>query len=211
MTTALMRIIFLWINPKTPSGFSAFIITSQGILHTNILHSGIVLYFSINFDMSQKSLEKLTKTKVIDPTYTEGIVGRLSAFQVLAELFFGSRSFPDQGITKKLNLCSKKIYPPNKALSRPIFYCQSDLLRRWKGLPLSGSVQQSQKHHRNRHTNSWLWCRIWGYTGDQILLRSPTISEIHADTGEGSSQAKEKRVVDRVQPKMYTSLSFSGK
>ena len=62
---------FLWLNPLTPSGLSASVITSKDIIFNDSIHEGILLDFSTKHEITKNSLSKITKTQVIYPSSIE--------------------------------------------------------------------------------------------------------------------------------------------
>ena len=50
--------------------------------------------------MSKTSLEKRTKTQVVFPKDVSAMIERLKGLNILVALFFGERSFLDQGLHK---------------------------------------------------------------------------------------------------------------
>ena len=113
MTTALMCGSFLWINPMTPSGLASSVIISEDLMRTDTLHEGMVLDLTTKFEMSQSSIDKLTKSHIKFPDNTEGTIERLRALQALCCFFFEERSLSSQGLKSLVNKCSD-----NKALLR---------------------------------------------------------------------------------------------
>ena len=126
VATSLIHGGFLWSSPLTPSGFAASTITSEGILRTDTLHEGMVLDYSTRHDMSAASLTKLTKTQVMFPSSIEATVERVQALQVLADYFFGRRSYISQGLTKLVNSCLD-----NKQLLRTKLYMDAQFIAKF--------------------------------------------------------------------------------
>ena len=106
LTTSLMHGCLLWTSSLTPSGLASSVISSLDIIRNDVLHEGIVLDYSTKHEMTSKSLEKLTKTQILFPADIEASIERLRAFHALVDLFFGSLSFPAQGLKKLIHLCS---------------------------------------------------------------------------------------------------------
>ena len=106
LTTSLMHGSLLWVNSLTPSGLASSVISSLDIIRADVLQEGIVLDYSTKFEMSSKSLDKLTKTQILFPSDIEASIERLRALQALVELFFGTLSFASQGLKKLVHLCT---------------------------------------------------------------------------------------------------------
>ena len=70
---------FLWLNPLTPFGLAAFIISAKDIIFNNSIHEGILLNFSTKYEISKSSLSKLTKTQIMYPSSIELARERLEA------------------------------------------------------------------------------------------------------------------------------------
>jgi hypothetical protein len=82
MTQALMCGCFLWRNAITSSGFAASAIISEDCIRNDTLHpQGMVLDLSTKFEMSSKSLEKLTKTNVAYLSTIKGLIVHLRAIR----------------------------------------------------------------------------------------------------------------------------------
>ena len=105
MAMSLLHGSFFWTNSMTPSGLTCSIINSEDIFWTNILQEGMVLDYSTTFKMSSVSLEKLTKSQVLFPTDTEGMIKCLRSLQALIKFFFSERSYPAQGLTYLVKHC----------------------------------------------------------------------------------------------------------
>ena len=105
VATSFLYGSFLWRNALSPSGFAASVLTSEGVFRSDTLHDGMVLDFSTKFDMSQSSLNKLTKSHVVFPTDVEDTIQRLKGLRVLAIFFFKKSSYLSQGLTKVVNFC----------------------------------------------------------------------------------------------------------
>lgn len=106
MANSLWHGIFLWANSITPSGLAASVITTETLLRTDTMHEGLVLDYSTKFEMNSSALVKLTKSQVRFPIDVEGTLDRLRALKTLCTFFFSERSYPAQGITKLIHLCT---------------------------------------------------------------------------------------------------------
>ena len=105
MTSALLIGSFLWKDGVSPSGFASAVITSENFIRSDTLHEGMVLDYATKFDISEKSLEKLTKTQVLFPNDVEELIHRLRSFHVLSVFFFKKTGFISQGLKKLVNFC----------------------------------------------------------------------------------------------------------
>ena len=105
MTTSLWHGSMLWQNSVTPSGLACCVITSDDYMKSDNLQEGLVLDYATKFEMTEKSLEKLTKTQVRFPSDIEDTIERIRALQVLCQLFFGRCSLPAQGLKGMVNKC----------------------------------------------------------------------------------------------------------
>ena len=105
MTTALIYGSFLWSNPLSPSGLAPSVLTSEDLMRTDMLHEGMILDISTKFEISSASLDKLTKTHVLFPTSTDGMIERVKALQKLVAFFFGEISYAAQGLKSLVNKC----------------------------------------------------------------------------------------------------------
>ena len=105
VATSFLYGSFLWRNALSPSGFAASVLTSEGVFRTDTLHEGMVLDYSTKFDMSQSSLNKLTKSHVVFPTDVEDTIQRLKGLKLLSNFFFKKSSYLSQGMTKVVNFC----------------------------------------------------------------------------------------------------------
>ena len=105
MATSLWHGSMLWQNSVTPSGLACSVITSDDFLQGDTLQEGLVLDYTTKFEISEKSLEKLTKTQVRFPPDIEATIERVRALQALCELFFGRCSIPAQGLKALVNKC----------------------------------------------------------------------------------------------------------
>jgi hypothetical protein len=126
MATALSHGGFLWASPLVPSGFAASVIISEGVLRTDALYEGMVLDYSTKHDMTNASLDKLTKTQVLFPSNIESAIERIQAIQALSSYFFGTRSFINQGLVKLVNSCLD-----NKQLLRTKLYMDSQFIAKF--------------------------------------------------------------------------------
>jgi hypothetical protein len=126
MTTALLHGSFLWINALTPAGLSCSTITSEDLLRTDTLHEGMVLDYSTKFEMSNASLEKLTKSHVLYPMDIEGTIERLRALAALVRFFFSERSYPSQGLLGLVHKCMD-----NKAVLRTQAYLDPEFIAKF--------------------------------------------------------------------------------
>jgi hypothetical protein len=106
VVTSLLYGSFLWRNAMSPSGFAASVLTTEGVFRSDTLHEGMVLDFSTKFDMSQSSLNKLTKSHVVFPTDVEDTIQRLKGIKLLSNFFFKKSSYLSQGLTKIVNFCT---------------------------------------------------------------------------------------------------------
>ena len=113
LATILMHGSFTWANAVTPSGLASSVISSKDIMNNDTLYEGIVLDYSIKHEITNESLSKLTKTKVLYPTDIEAMIQRLDALTALAELFFGDTSLIYKGLDELIYACRK-----NKTLLR---------------------------------------------------------------------------------------------
>ena len=137
VTTSLQHGSFLWTNPLTPSGFASSVLTSVGLLKPDVLQEGIVLDYSTKFEMSAASLEKLTKTKIMYPSDLESTIERIRAFHTLTSLFFGEKSYPEQGLQKLLiqiqsnkDLMRREIYFDELFIPKFLYVCD-DKMHQW--------------------------------------------------------------------------------
>ena len=106
VTTALLYGSFLWKDTLSPSGFAASVLSSESnIFRSDTLHEGMVLDYSTKFEMSEASLNKLTKTQVMFPSDLEELLHRIRGFHVLACFFFKQNGFLSQGLKKVVNFC----------------------------------------------------------------------------------------------------------
>jgi hypothetical protein len=105
LATSLMHGSLLWVNSLTPSGLASSVISSLDIIRADVPQEGIVLDYSTKFEISSKSLDKLTKTQILFPSDIEASIERLRALHALVELFFGPLSFASQGLKKLVHLC----------------------------------------------------------------------------------------------------------
>jgi hypothetical protein len=103
LTTSLMHGSFLWSSSLTPSGLASLVITSSDIIGTDTLQEGIVLDYSTKHEMSNNSLNKLTKTQILVPTNVDTSIERFKAIHAVIELILGRGSLPQQGAKKFLN------------------------------------------------------------------------------------------------------------
>ena len=78
---------FLWKNPLSLSCLAALMVSSEGLFHSETLHDGMVLDYSIKFDISVAFLNKLTKTQLAFPLDAEEIAHRLQGLHVLRKFF----------------------------------------------------------------------------------------------------------------------------
>lgn len=113
VATTLLYGGFLWKNAFSPSGFAASVLSSESIFRTDTIHEGMVLDYSTKFDMSNASLDKLTKTQVLYPSEVEDLIQRLKGISTLADFFFKKNGYLSQGLRKLVNFCSE-----NKMLLR---------------------------------------------------------------------------------------------
>ena len=120
MATSLYHGSFLWVNSVTPSGLACYVVTSEDFMRTDTFHEGLVLDYSTRFEMSEKALEKLTKTQVRFPEDMEGTLERIKAVNVLCKLFFGKRSLIAQGLTRFIIRCqdNKRMMRANAYLDK---------------------------------------------------------------------------------------------
>ena len=65
----------------------------------------MVLDISTKYDMTEASLNKLTKTQVIFPKDVEDLTHRVKGIHALAVFFFKKSSFISQGLKKLVNFC----------------------------------------------------------------------------------------------------------
>jgi hypothetical protein len=86
----------------------------------------MVLDYSTKFEMSAVSLEKLTKSQVLFPSDTEGMIERLRALLALTKFFFSERSYPAQGLTYLVNHCID-----NKMLLRTKSYLDNEFIAKF--------------------------------------------------------------------------------
>ena len=131
LTTNLLHGSFLWVNAVTPSGLASSVITSEDCFRSDALYEGMVLDYSTKFEMSHKSLEKLTRSKIRFPTDLEGTLERIRALTALCQLFFGRRSFPAQGLKQLTTKCldNKRMLKANCCLDKQFiaqFLCSID-------------------------------------------------------------------------------------
>ena len=137
MTTALMCGSFLWFNPMTPSGLASSVIISEDIMRTDTLHEGMVLDLTTKFEMSQSSIEKLTKAHIKFPDTAEGTIERLRALKALCCLFLEDRSLPSQGLRSLVNKCTdnKSLLRTRAAVDEEFYAkllcCVDDRLYQW--------------------------------------------------------------------------------
>ena len=73
-TTSLLNGSFVWSTSLTPSGLVSSVITSSDIIQSDTLQEGIISDYSTKHEMSNKSLEKLTKTQILFPTNIEDLM-----------------------------------------------------------------------------------------------------------------------------------------
>ena len=85
-------------NAVTPSELVGSIISTKDVINNDTLYECIVLDYSIKHDISDKSLNKLTKTKIMYPTDIESTIHRLDVLAALSELFFRKRSYMVKGL-----------------------------------------------------------------------------------------------------------------
>lgn len=97
---------FLWKDSISPSGLAASVLASKDFLHSDILYEGMVLDYATKFEMSETSLNKLTKSQVLFPRDVEELSHRICANQVLSSFFFTKNSFLSQGLEKVVHFCS---------------------------------------------------------------------------------------------------------
>ena len=83
MTTSLWHGSMLWVNTVTPSGLACCVISNEDIMRNDSLHEGLVLDYATKFEVSEKSLEKLTKTQVRFPSDIEEAIERFRALHAL--------------------------------------------------------------------------------------------------------------------------------
>ena len=95
----------LWKDDLTPSGLAASVLSSQDIIKPNLLEEGIILDYSTKHEMSSSSLEKLTKTQVVYPKDIIKMLDRLKAIHILSKLFFGERSYLENGLKNLVIKC----------------------------------------------------------------------------------------------------------
>ena len=107
LATILMHGSMLWSNAVTPSGLSASVISTKDILNNDSIYEGIVLDYSIKHEITDDSLHKLTKTKIIYPTDIETTIQRLDALAALSELFFGETSYLSKGLDELVYECKR--------------------------------------------------------------------------------------------------------
>ena len=129
--TTLLYGGFLWKNDLSPSGFAASVLTSEGLMRTDTLHEGMVLDYSTKFDISNASLNKLTKTQVLFPTEIEDMIHRIKGLYTLAKFFFKKNGYLSQGLKRVVNFCSDhkrllrtRIYMDKKFIAK--FICAID-------------------------------------------------------------------------------------
>ena len=78
---------FLWSNTLTPSGLASSVITSSDVIRNDVLQEGIVLDYSTKHEMSNNSLNKLTKTQVLFPTNVDTSFENLKQFMLLLNCY----------------------------------------------------------------------------------------------------------------------------
>ena len=91
LATVLMHGSLTWSNEMTPSGLAASVISLRDIINNCTLYEGIVLDYSIKYEISNDSLKKLTKMQVLYPTDIEAMIYRLDALAALCEFFLGNQ------------------------------------------------------------------------------------------------------------------------
>ena len=107
LATILMHGSFLWVNSVNPSGLSASVISSKDVINNDTLYDGIVLDYTTKHEISDDSLNKLTKTKIMYPTEIESTIHRIDALAALSELFFGDTSLLSKGLDELVYDCKK--------------------------------------------------------------------------------------------------------
>ena len=105
MTTSIWHGSLLWVNSVTPSGLACSVITSDDFMKTDTLHEGLVLDYATKFEMSDKAIEKLTRTQVRFPNDIEDTLERIRALHAICQLLFGKCSLPAQGLKGLINKC----------------------------------------------------------------------------------------------------------
>ena len=105
MTSSLLLGSFLWKDSISPSGFASSVLSSESFIHSDTLQEGVILDYATKFDMSEKSLTKLTKMQVVFPTDVEELTHRLRGFYALSCFFFKKTGFISQGLKKLTNFC----------------------------------------------------------------------------------------------------------
>ena len=105
VVSSLMFGNFLWKDSLSPSGFASSVLTSEGIVRVNTLHEGMVLDLSTRFDISSKSMDKLTKTQVIFPKDVEELIHCLQGIHILSKFFFKKSIFLTQGLCRLVSFC----------------------------------------------------------------------------------------------------------
>jgi hypothetical protein len=94
---------FKWTNLATPSGFAASVLETESYLRNDVLREAMVLEASTKFEISDKYVEKLTKTSIQFPSTAEDLIERFKAMRELASFFFPVESYIVQFYIKLAN------------------------------------------------------------------------------------------------------------
>jgi hypothetical protein len=98
---------FRWTNLATPSGFAASVLETESYLRNDVLQNAMVLEAATKFSISDKYVDKLTKTAVQFPVTAEEIIERFKAMRALASFFFPMESYITQFYIQIANWCMK--------------------------------------------------------------------------------------------------------
>ena len=137
LTTILMHGSFLWSNAVNPSGLSASVISTKDVINNDSLYDGIVLDYTIKHEITDGSLHKLMKTKIIYPTKIESTINRIDALAALSKLFFGESSHLARGLDQLVFECkrNKTLLKRKLALDEmfipKILYAVDDRVNQW--------------------------------------------------------------------------------
>ena len=137
LATILTHGSFLWSNAVTPLGLSASTITTKDIISNDTLHDSIVLDYSIKHEITDESLTKLTKAKVMYSTDIKTTIQRIDALMTLSELFFGENSYLTRGLDslvfdckRNKTLLKRKLYLDEMFIPK-LLYSIDDRVNQW--------------------------------------------------------------------------------
>ena len=92
MATQLYHGALRWESTNKPSGLSACCLEYLEIDRRDILMTGLVIDLSTKFEMTQKTIDKLTKSHVLLPTSTDDLIERVKGLGLISTTLWGDNS-----------------------------------------------------------------------------------------------------------------------